>query len=303
MRMTIAACYVSPEGIVLGADSTSTYGDLGELHYNNAQKLFEIGENSTLGIVTWGLGGLQVSSHRTLVAALADDLKNTPAASVLDAATRWGDVFWAAYSDPSCPIAPFIQQCKHLNTKPAFDPAAVTPAPGARTEDEEKQFQQLKQRLVVGFCIAGYVLPSRTPHAFEIVFDPLQGKPTPQSRNGQWFWGAPNMINRLLKGCDDVFMQRILASGKWAGSPTDLLALIQQQTLTHPIVPIRDAIDFTHACILSTIKAFKFSGLSPICGGPIEIAVITTDRRFRWVRHKRWDTAITEGGHDVEVHE
>jgi hypothetical protein len=28
------------------------------------------------------------------------------------------------------------------------------------------------------------------------------------------------------------------------------------------------------------------------CGGPIEVAVITSDREFRWVRHKGWDVAI-----------
>jgi hypothetical protein len=300
--VTIAVCYISPEGIVLGADSTTTYGNVGEIHYNNAQKLFEIGEHGTLGAVTWGLGGLQVSSHRTLLAVLGDDLKEKPPANVKDAADRWCDIFWSAYANPSCPIAPLIKDCQNLSVKSPFDPAAATPAPDARTKDEEQQFQQLTQGLVAGFCIAGYVPPSRTPQAFVIVFDPLQDKPTPQP-TGSSFWGAPNMINRLLKGCDEPFLQSILASGKWIGTPADLMSLVQQQTLTHPILPIRDAIDFTHACISSTIKAFKFSGLSPICGGPIEIAVITTDRRFRWVRHKQWDTAITEGGHNVEVYE
>ena len=42
-------------------------------------------------------------------------------------------------------------------------------------------------------------------------------------------------------------------------------------------------------------KAMKFSDLPQICGGPIEIAVITSDRRFRWVKHKTWDAAIMEG--------
>jgi hypothetical protein len=56
--VTIAACYVSPKGIVLGADSTTTYTVTGGAHYlNHSQKLFEIGKDGTLGIVTWGLGG------------------------------------------------------------------------------------------------------------------------------------------------------------------------------------------------------------------------------------------------------
>ena len=61
------------------------------------------------------------------------------------------------------------------------------------------------------------------------------------------------------------------------------------------MLPIREAIDFVHACIYSTIKAMKFSNFSQICGGPIEIAVITSDRRFRWVLHKDWDAAVLEG--------
>ena len=36
----------------------------------------------------------------------------------------------------------------------------------------------------------------------------------------------------------------------------------------------------------------KFSHYLPVCGGPIEIAVISTDRNFRWVRHKRFDDAL-----------
>lgn len=49
--MTIAACYVSNEGVVFGADSTSSFmTSEGLRHYNNEQKLFEIGEmGSSLG--------------------------------------------------------------------------------------------------------------------------------------------------------------------------------------------------------------------------------------------------------------
>ena len=106
---------------------------------------------------------------------------------------------------------------------------------------------------------------------------------------------APKMFQRLIQGCDDALKADILSSGHWTGTIQDLNALVANHALSHPIVPIRDAIDFVHACITSTIKAFKFSSMAPICGGPIELAVITTDRDFRWVKHKTWDAAITEG--------
>jgi len=58
---------------------------------------------------------------------------------------------------------------------------------------------------------------------------------------------------------------------------------------------MRDAIDYVHSAIYCTIKAMKFSTGAQVCGGPIEIAVITSDRKFRWVRHKPWDAAIEDG--------
>src|SRR4051812_3275043 len=103
------------------------------------------------------------------------------------------------------------------------------------------------------------------------------------------------MIHRLFCGTDDAMLSSILTSGMWAGNSQDLLALLPQHNLNHPPLPIRDAIDFVYTCIYSTTKAIKFSWHLQVCGGPIEIAVITTDREFRWVRHKQWDTAINEG--------
>ncbi len=70
--------------------------------------------------------------------------------------------------------------------------------------------------------------------------------------------------------------------------------MMARYALRTPELPIREAIDFVHASIYSTIRALKFSRYEQTCGGPIEIAVITSDRRFRWVRHKRMDEAIRE---------
>lgn len=77
--MTIAACYLSPEGVILGADSTSTMQQPGmpDHYYNHEQKIFEIGEGSTLGITMWGVGGLGDLSYRTMLAELSDDLASS----------------------------------------------------------------------------------------------------------------------------------------------------------------------------------------------------------------------------------
>jgi hypothetical protein len=296
--MTIAMCYMSPEGIVLGADSTSSVVTSdGHFHFfNHNQKLFEIGIDSTLAALTWGLGSLSTVSHRTLLGRLADDLNQTKPSHMQDVITRWTDLFWAAYStDPDLLI--LNTECQTLGVKSAFD-STVSPAnPLARTEAEEKRYNDLTHILYVGFCLAGYVLPNRTPDAYYVNFEAIKPKPVPVQipLHAYGFWGAPNMAKRLIWGFDEELEKSITDSNMWTGSTADLRSILEKRRLTHAVLPIRDAVDFVHTCIYSTIKAMKFSQNAQICGGPIELAVLTTDRPFRWVRHKDWDAAIMEG--------
>jgi hypothetical protein len=254
-------------------------------YFNYAQKLFEISnipESETLGIVTWGLGGLGAVSYRTLVGRFADELKTTPSNTLQDAATRWATLFFNEWTT--------IFQKEHAR----FQQLAAIPA---RTSQEEEEYTGLLN-LGVGFCLAGYCEgDNRSAGAYEILFDPRNGNtPSPNSIQLGWpaFWGVPNMIKRLLFGIDDNLANEIAASAHWTGTIADLQQITRKHYLSPSLMPIRDAIDLVHAGIYSTIKGLKFSNFSQMCGGPIEIAVITADRKFRWVRHKRFDEAIFE---------
>jgi hypothetical protein len=190
--MTIAMCYLSPEGVVFGADSTSTAmvspseGIVGHHYLNNNQKLFQLGEESTIGVLTWGLGGLTAKSHRTMLALLADNLKVNPASSVSEVADRWASLFWNEYNND-----PAIKNYKDLEAKSLFSTNETDLALDARTRDEELCIQQLKGNLTVGFCIAGYTLPDRTVKGFEIIFDPsLKENPNPSEFYGCGCWGG-----------------------------------------------------------------------------------------------------------------
>ncbi len=293
--LTIAVCYLSPEGFVLGADSTSTYGSPAGLHfYNHAQKIFEVGENSPLAIATWGLGGVGLISYRMLVARLADDLHLRPAATVEEVAQRWIDLFWPIYRDG--PLKADIDRAIFLASKSPLLEGNGALA-GVRTEEDEKELSALDEGLTVGFCIGGYVTNDRLPAAYVASFSPGNSPPELDklALHEQRAYGAPMMARRLIMGFDDRIREDLLQSGKWSGSTEDLNELLVRYVLSHPILPIRDAVDYVYTCVFSTIKAFKFSSMSQICGGPIEIAVVTADRKFRWVRHKPWDSAITDG--------
>jgi hypothetical protein len=292
--VTIAGFYLSPEGVVLGADSTSSYPAAGGMHYFNFnQKLFEVGEGSTLAIATWGLGGLGPVSYRTLIAELGDDLVANPPASVGDVAQRWTDRFWRAYSGFD-----LTQRVVALHAKGQHDPSLNPPDPDQRIKAEEDEYNTLATGLSVGFCLGGYTPPDRTPTVASVQFSPLLPNPAPvlQTWEGFGWWGVPNLISRLIFGADANLKDAILKSGKWGGTQQDLDDIVKQQSLSHGSLPIREAIDYVHTCIQCTIKAMKFSGMLQVCGGPIEVAAITSDRKFRWVRHKSLHAAISDGG-------
>jgi len=291
--VTIAGCYPSPEGIIFGADSTSTALFSGGHHYfNHNQKIFEVGSNSTIAAVTWGLGNIGKTSLRTLLAVFAEQLVTTPPTDMAEVANRWAQMLWPEYTSA---LKPSLDLCRILATKVPHDPGDPT----SRTQQEERQFQHLSRALILGFCIGGTLpaqgQPGLIPRAFEIVLDPLAAQPDVSPVLGPRFWGVPMMTDRLLYGCDDRFRAAVLGSGFWKGTEKDFDDLRVTQTLNHGLLPIRDAVDFVHTCVYTTIKAMKFSNFNQICGGPIELAVITTDRPFRWVRHKSWDAAIQEG--------
>jgi len=91
-----------PEGVVFGCDSTWTipltsFEQTDDHYFNHGQKLFEIGQNSTLGIMVWGLNSFPEASIRTMVATFGDSLAADPPANVQQIAARWATFFWDRY--------------------------------------------------------------------------------------------------------------------------------------------------------------------------------------------------------------
>ena len=170
--MTIAACYLSTEGVVFGADSTTTMyvrgvgpGAVGaEHHYNFAQKIFQVGENSTLAMTMWGLGNLGTTSYRTLIAQFADVLAGQGVQSLRSVADLWSQFFWSAYA---AELEPQIRLAQSLRALPT------------RTPEQQEELAFLLQAFSGGFCVGGYLLNDRTPNAFEILYSPTMAAPAP----------------------------------------------------------------------------------------------------------------------------
>jgi|SRR5665213_39958 len=291
--MTIAICAIVPEGIILGADSTASMSDTVSFHYfQNNQKLFEIGESSTLGMLTWGAVSFGDVSFRSLIAQLGDQLASKPAASVEEVARRWVELAWPEYTRI---FENDLQKYQLLETNVDDGGKKSRRKKTARTR-EETEFYQLQRKLSAGFCIAGYVPSDRKPFAFKVDFTPdLRTPPTPESALRFHCWGVKDFYERLFNGFDKKIRNGILKHGGWQDSEKNLDSILSIGKHSYPLeLPLRDAIDLVHFCIYSTIKLLKFSYLNQVCGGPIELAVISTDRKFRWVKHKEWDSALDD---------
>lgn len=265
--MSIAAAYLVSEGVVLGADSSTTISvqtpqGTGVVQLlTHSQKVFEVGDSSRLGICTWGAGSVGNTSHRTIVAQLAekvnDGTKIKKAAeelcNIAAPLVKEGNVEFVGYylggwdpvkHDPAC----FRIEIRRDGTK--IDPLAL------------------------GLCSF-----SGMPFFFTRVFRGYDPR-LPDSLRNNLKRSLP--ISKDDKNFDEIFNNAF----KEASAP--LIAVGFKD------LPIREAIDYVYSYLHITVKAMKFQFGPPVCGGPIEIGFVTTDRPFRWVRHKTFESAILE---------
>ncbi|HPD60318.1 MAG TPA: hypothetical protein PKV48_00970, partial [Thermodesulfobacteriota bacterium] len=168
--MTIAAAYLVSEGVVFGADSSTTVfartpdGGGGVLQLlTHAQKVFEVGEDSRLGVCTWGAGSIGDVSHRTIVARLADEVKEDT--SVKDSAEI---------------LASLVE--------------ALVKATNAE---------------FVGYYLGGWNPKTHDPTCFKIEITP-DGKKIDQLSLGLcYFSGMPNFFTRVFRGFDPDLPTRL----------------------------------------------------------------------------------------------
>jgi len=267
--MTIAAAYLVSEGVVFGADSSTMVSvkppgapGAGVVQLlDHSQKVFEVGQNSRLGVCTWGAGALGDVSHRTVIAQLADEI--TDELTVGDAAKKLGDI-----------VKPLVE--KHgidfvgyylggWETKTHY-PACF-------------KIEVHKDRLDVDPIPLGLCSFAGMPHFFTRVFRGFDPElPNKLREEIKALFAAGTIPADFDKAFEQAFQKAsdpLIAAG-------------------HKDLPIREAIDFVYSYLHITVKATKFRFGAPGCGGPIEVGFVTTDRPFRWASHKTFVSAIIE---------
>lgn len=121
-------------------------------------------------------------------------------------------------------------------------------------------------------------------HELKKIRPDIDGKP---NFGAHWF-GLTDAIIRLHWGRDDSAID-ILAN-RFGVSKEEIFKLLEQ--LQYPVffdgMPLQDAIDYAVYLINVAIGRFRFVIGAPLCGGDIDVAVITPNV-FTWVQRKSWE--------------
>jgi hypothetical protein len=107
------------------------------------------------------------------------------------------------------------------------------------------------------------------------------------SFGSNWF-GQNDALIRLFKGYDIRSLEELIRRGvdkkiieKWVGDAVSELLIIFDG------MPLQDAIDFAEYAVQVVIGRFRFGPGPPLCGGEIDIAVVTPGN-FEWAKRKLW---------------
>jgi len=234
--MTIAACHVSPEGVVLGTDSTTTLvkGNPQEVcHFDHAQKIFEVGPSgSSVALATWGTGDIDGKSHRLIAHTLGSAIHSKSLTTMETIANELAEIVWNRFSSA------FKNEIDLAKRKKASEAEGAAPLPNDQAEIADR----LVENLSGGYCIAGRGSSEDECKAYEIGWSLLYSKAdireVPQEQ--PIFWGVPYFMERLVYGIDSPMLDAILQSGNWKGTEAELFDLAASNQLLNPShLPIR----------------------------------------------------------------
>lgn len=269
------------DGLVLAADSASTLvsaptagGAPSVVNvYNNAAKIFNLRKGLPIGLITWGLGGINDVS----ISTLAKDLRRRftgqePAHNAwhLDSAT---------YT-----IKDVAERVKEFMYTERYVPAVAARPAGAPPLAE------------LGFFVVGY--SAGADHAEEYHLNLAPGSCTgpdilrqPHEAGITWA-GQPEAMSRLINGfgmkLGEVLEQELGVPAADVPAKLDVVKSKLTAPLVNPAMPIQDAVDLADFMVDLSIKFSRFMPGSPTVGGPIEVAAISKHEGFKWTKRKHY---------------
>lgn len=264
--MTISIALKVGDGIVFGADSASTLmGTNGVAKvFFNAEKITNLVKGLPLGMVIFGLGGMDGRSMTSIMKDLRERLTE-------------GDAHWRVKGTPYT-----IQRVADLVREFIYEELYLPrmQAAGAPLG-------------VMGLLVGGFATGADHPEVWGIQIDERGGcAPAAcviQPGEFDTVWGgAPEALQRLMRGWSSQVQRGMIQSGLPPHEVSQFLESLQVEPLVHATMPLQDAIDLVKYMAEVTIGFVRFAPGAPTVAEPIDIATITKHEGFRWVRRKHY---------------
>ncbi|NQU54977.1 MAG: hypothetical protein HQ522_20855 [Bacteroidetes bacterium] len=258
--MSLGIIVKCPEGLVLAAESRVTINantPVGQVHNNfdNAKKLLGFnGAHKHIGVITYGLGSLQLRTAQSFMPEFESSLPENRL-SVVEFAEQLGKFFMEQWKIEGMPAANTWKDSPMIFLVAGFD--------------EGEPY--------------GKVCELNIPH-----------NPKPKIiRDTKDFgvnWGGQReIVDRLIKGYDnrvlDVIQHKLGLTPEQIVEINNELAPLQMQ-IPVQIMALQDCIDLANFILKTTISGQELSIGVRGCGGNIDVAVITRTTGINFIKQK-----------------
>lgn len=257
--MTIAIVVKVGDGVVLGSDSAGTLSNARGVAnvYFNAEKLSNLVKGLPIGMVCYGLGGLDGRS----IASLAKDLP-----------TRLSG------SDPAWGLDPrsySIEEVAHMVRRFFYEEYYQKEYPKSGVDVDGNPTTLWDS---MGFFIAGFSAGEDHAEVWSLKVDDAGNCLPPvldfgKQGAGTAAWaGAPEALNRRVKGWSSQVYRGLLAAGVSAAATERFLDKLPVEPLINSAMPLQDAIDLVRFMVDVTVGFVRFVPGPPMVAEPVDLA-------------------------------
>jgi hypothetical protein len=263
MTMTIAIALKVGDGVVLGADSASalvTMNGYAENVYFTGEKMLNLVPGLPIGVLTYGLGGLDNRSTTRLARDLGKELGSDLSPVRLNPAT---------YS---------MEQVTE-RVRDYFRPRYL------------QRFIATSDPEPMGFILAGYSAGASSAEVWSVGMSGSEIKgPTvvfsQDDTEGLYWEGDGRALSRLVRGAAPELRSRFPDLGI---TREDLAHRLDAMTpLWHAAMPVQDAIDVVRYLADVVVGYVRFTPGALTVAPPVDLAAITAHDGFRWIARKQW---------------
>ena len=274
--MTIAIALSLDDGIVLGADSATTFtgpdGTVSNVYFN-AEKIINLAKGLPIAAAVYGVGNLEGRS----ITSLAKDLREQ-----LEHPTSGLDPRAYTVEEVTQRVKRFFFDDRYSKLYPLSVPDA-----GGVAQPVYPAF---------GFIVAGFSAMDRKAEMWSLAVELDAVEPDKVAvrrlygpgESGLVWRGQPEALTRLIRGYSSHVHAALSQAPMSPSTATAFLSAVRVDQLVTSGMPVQDGIDLVHYLAEVTMGFVRFTSATRVVAPPIDSASITYHEGFKWVRRKHY---------------